>query len=294
MKAISNFEVKKVIDKGSAIDELKISLSKLFIENSQEYSVLGFDIYKYSKYKTLEQSLIPLVFKQLYKYTINHCMKYEKYIFQQYANEKEFLDRLIDTGDGGFQLFDNPIEAIIFAFYFQANLKRFNSYGTHKELREIIGEITLRYALTTDSLFKFENNYYGPAIINNARIMSKDKLNRFLIDDSTIKWLDRKIKGIENLQTLFTEDFKEIEHFLRYKIDDIEDSLIFSEAGQHRNILNSDILRIGEIEAKGDHFSVYSFHCQVSLYSIEEKGFNRYTITVGNLNSTGLDNNQEK
>lgn len=67
--------------------------------------------------------------------------------------------------------------------YFQANIVRYNSRNdTSSALYEVIGEINLRYSLTYDNLYFYNKNYYGPAIINCARIMSKDKLNRFLLD----------------------------------------------------------------------------------------------------------------
>jgi hypothetical protein len=290
MTKITFSEINKIITSKTDVTDISSSLVQLFKGKSKIVTVLGFDIYKYSKYKNLEQSLIPCVFKAIYNATIYNCITLEKYFFQKYKEKDDFIKLLIDTGDGGFQIFENPIEALIFAIYFQTNLRSFNSFWFYDKLREIIGEITLRYALTTDTLYEFENNYYGAAIINNARIMSKDRLNRFLIDDFTIKWFDRNIKGIENIQKLCINDFEKIKSFDIYgTISEEKSCLIFPKKGESHHILNSDILRIGEIEAKGDPFSVYSFHCQVSLTNLEEKGFNQYTVTLGNLNSTGLE-----
>jgi hypothetical protein len=290
MNKIQLSEIAKIFDSHTSIDELKANLDEYYKMRSEVRTILGFDIYKYSKYKHLEQSLIPYIFKTLYFQTIDHCLTYEKYLFQKFKGQDEFSSNLIDTGDGGFQIFNNPIEAFVFAVYFQANLRRYNSFGSFENVRNIVGEITLRYALTTDSLFSFENNFYGPCIINNARIMSKDKLNRFLIDESTVRWYDKHIKGFENFQTLEIEDFDKIPYFSEYKRNkEIDTSLIFQEPNNQKLILQADILRIGELQAKGDSFSVYSCHSQIKLHSTSEDGFNRYTVTIGNLNTTGLD-----
>ena len=290
MKELKFKEIQELIKSSTKTDELKKAFEELFKNKYEEFSILGFDIYKYSKYKNLEQSLIPFVFKTLYYMTINNCLIQEKMIFKEYSDKKNFNDKLIDIGDGGFQIFNNPLEALVFAFYFQANLKTYNSFKEFKNLREIIGEITLRYALTTDILFRCENNYYGPAIITNSRLLSKDKLNRFLIDNKTINWFDMNLNGIENIQTLVRNDFKKIPFFSGYAINNEDNqSLLFSSGKTNTTIKQVDLLKIDELEVKGDKFSIYSFHSKVTLIAKDDLGFNRYTITLGNLNTAGLD-----
>ena len=95
-----------------------------FIENK---SVLGIDIYKYSEYPEIEQIYVPVLFNSLYKTTVQNCLHSEPYFFQKYGNKiGDFKEHFISTGDGGFQIFDNPIESIIFAGYFQFNVSRYN------------------------------------------------------------------------------------------------------------------------------------------------------------------------
>lgn len=54
----------------------------------------------------------------------------------------------------------------------------------------------------------FFSNFYGSAIINCARIISKDRLNRCLIDAETNKWFLHNTNGIETLTCLPFEGAK--------------------------------------------------------------------------------------
>lgn len=275
---------KKGISKETNLKAIKKKL-EIHFENK---AVLGFDIYRYSQFAILEQSFIPHLFKALYYFTIKDCVDYEKFFFDNKTPE-EFLEDFIDSGDGGFQIFDTPMQAIIFAIYFQANIRRYNSGkdSSIAGLWEIVGEITLRYSITFDSIYKYNNNHYGPAIINNARIISKDKLNRLLIDDNTVCWFTEFLHGIENLQSITFKDLKKIKIFnSNQKVEDSKTSLLFSEA--ECKILNADVLKIGEIKSKLDTLSIHSVHIQARMYSTNMPGFNKYTITVGNLNSSGI------
>ena len=87
-----------------------------YIENK---SILGIDIYKYSEYPEDEQIYVPVLFNSLYDITVGNCCNLEKFFFQDYCTStKEFKKNFISTGDGGFQIFDNPIQSLIFAAYF--------------------------------------------------------------------------------------------------------------------------------------------------------------------------------
>ena len=126
----------KIEDKKLLIESIKNSLKPYFIQKA----VLGFDVYRYSKYPIVEQTLIPHIFKLLYEVTINSCLRHEKFIFQKYTKE-DFEKQFIDAGDGGFQIFNIPIESLVFAVYFQANIQRFNSgfFKKWEKLKMLIG-----------------------------------------------------------------------------------------------------------------------------------------------------------
>ena len=278
-KVSDNIEANGKID----IDSIDLYL-KQFIEKK---AVLGFDIYQYSQFAPLKQNLIPHLFKKLYSTTIKNCLDNEDF-FLQYKSKTEFENKLIDTGDGGFQIFDTPLEALIFSIYFQANIVRYNSGNKNlSDLYNLIGEINLRYSLTYDNIYNYKNNFYGPAIINCARIMSKDKLNRFLIDNNSIVWFNSEINSLETCM-LFDPiiDFPTIPIFKSKFDKKTYKSILFSTTNGNK-IRCLDILKIGEIKSRLDSLSIFSIHLQVSFTS-DGKAFKKYGITLGNLNSSGL------
>lgn len=282
---LNNFD--ELLKSGKSKQEALVEIKGEILAHLEKKAVLGFDIYRYSQYPLLEQSLIPYLFKKLYVHTCNNCINHEPYIFQNYKLE-DFTKTFIDSGDGGFQIFETPLHAVIFAIYFQSNIKRYNS-GREPvllQLKEIIGEITLRYAVSYDSVYSFKDNFYGPSIINNARIMEKDKLNRCLIDDNTSYWFTEELNGIENLQLLNYDDLKGINIFKKYKDINEKASLLFNSS--RSNIISSQILKIGEIKSKLDTLSIHSIHIQTRMTSAAELALNKYTVSLGNLNSTGI------
>ncbi len=263
---------------------------KLDIEKFEKWSVLGIDIYQYSQYKSLEQALIPILFKLLYEETIWFCLKHNQLFFQNYT-EESIKNNFISTGDGGFQIFETPIHNLIFAIGFAANLRAYNSNKLYYPLKQAIGEIELRYALTFDELYKFENNYYGAAIINNSRILAKDTLNRFLLDESTFQWFLLKLGGIENLRKILIEDILKTDEFKNLKPLEFNKSnniLIKSAEKDNDNIIAIDLLKIGNIQSKNKSLSIFNLHIQVYLIQAIRSEKNKFTITIGNLNTAGI------
>jgi hypothetical protein len=296
MKELTKDDIKKILEEyktkfssGIAKESINKDVKEILNTFFESKAVLGFDIIQYSQYPIVEQTLIPHLFKELYNFTIDNCLNLEPFIFHSKTRE-DFTDYFIDPGDGGFQIFDNPFQAVVFSIYFQSNVKRYNSgKSLPLDILRIVGEIILRYSLTYDSIYCYSNNYYGPSIIRNARIMAKDKLNRFLIDDNTVAWFTKEFNGIETLQILtFAEDFKNINLFKGVKKNEsiTEQTLLFGEKSS--KILKVDLLRIGEIKSKLDTISVHSLHIQIQMMSSTPIPFNKYTISIGNLNSTGI------
>lgn len=292
MKEISSVELDKIlkesvsnnINLGKVID--KKAITSYLDTFTEKKAVLGFDIYQYSQFPSLQQTLIPHLFKKLYSLTIKNCITNESFFFD-YTTSAEFESKFIDTGDGGFQIFEKPFEALMFAIYFQANIVRYNSGNKIlSDLYNIVGEISLRYSLTYDNVNEYKKNFYGPAIINCARIMSKDKLNRFLIDNNTITWFNTEINSIETCLSFEPEkDFPTIPIFKSNFDKSTYSSVLFS---LEKNIFKSlDILKIGEIKSKLDTLSIFSAHIQV-VFTSKGKAFNKYHLTLGNLNSSGL------
>lgn len=254
-------------------------------------SVLGIDIYKYSSFEEFEQSLIPFLFRLLFRETIDMCFRNHKFFFQKYTKQ-EIEDSYISTGDGGFLIFDVPIHALLFACNFAIVLRTYNSYHFFPKLRKIIGGISLRYAITYDKIYYFENSHYGRAIINNARILSKDTLNRCLIDQNVYNWFTVNIDGLENLQILTIHDIANIYDFQgSYDYDILAhhpDGLFGETTSRDNGIINSDVLKIGEIVSKESTLSIYNLHLQVTAKWNWHDMRKIITISLGNLNTSHL------
>ena len=256
-------------------------------------SVLGIDMYQYSSLGEFEQTLIPFLFKTMLESTIKLCIENHAFIFQKYDTER--IERnYISTGDGGFMLFDNPLQSLLFAINFAVVLRTYNAYHYFPRLRRIIGGINMRYAITFDKIYTFDNNYYGRGIINNARILIKDNLNRCLIDEHVHSWFMTNLDGVENLQIATLEDIANIFEFSKgynKKYLSENDEIFENEPSRKYGIINYDILKVGFIQSKEASISVYNLHLQVTirLYDYDDRKNNRLiTVSLGNLNTTGI------
>jgi len=256
-------------------------------------SVLGIDIYRYSSYNLLEQTLIPFIFKVLFEATIKMCIESNQFIFQSFTKEK--IEKcFLSTGDGGFLILDTPLHSLIFAINFEFAVRSYNAFHLFPKLRKIIGPISLRYAITYNNVYYFDNSFYGRAIINNARILNKDNLNRCLIDQETNEWFMIHIDGIENLQVITINEVANIFDFQSYnrKFIDSGNNLIFGkDVSRTKGILNSDILKIGQIQSKDTSLDIYNIHLQVvmEVSDHKDKTKNRIiTVSLGNLNTSGI------
>jgi len=273
-------------------DDLRDRLNK-YVEcsNMNRKAVLGIDIYKYSSFKEFEQSLIPFLFKLLFRETIEMCFNNHKFFFQKYTKQ-EIEDSFISTGDGGFVIFDIPLHALLFACNFSIVLRTHNSYHFYPKLRKIIGGISIRYAITYDQLYYFDKSHYGTAIINNARILSRDNLNRCLIDQNVYTWFTTNIDGFENLQILTISDMANIYDFqgsYDYSIlKSSPDALFDEKPTREHGIINSDVLKIGEIHSKEAVLNIYNVHLQVTTHWQRQDMRKVITISLGNLNTSHL------
>ena len=265
-------------------------LSEFHLDYIENKSVLGIDIYKYSDYPEIEQVYVPVLFNSLYKITVGNCLQSDPYFFQKYGKDiADFKEHFISTGDGGFQIFNNPIESIIFAAYFQVNVSRFNSGSLTAKLNmnlfKIIGKIELRYAITYDKIYSYDKNFFGPAIISNARILAKDNLNRLLIDYPTVQWFSSNINTIENLMILDKKDFLKIAYFKEY--DDVG-TLLFKEKSPKIKAL--DLLKIGAIRSKNTSLEIFNLRIQIGVSVANlKRDYSGFLITLGNLNTKGIE-----
>lgn len=297
LELLRKFDTESIYEKVTKIpqsDDLYREMESFInLKTFKRVSVLGIDIYRYGLYKHLEQTMIPALFKILFDKTIRLCLENNQFVFQHYTKDK-IEKSFISTGDGGFLIFDTPLHSLFFAINFEMMVRAFNAYHHFPKLRNIIGSISLRYAVTYDTIFQYENNFYGSAIINNARILEKDSLNRCLIDQRTYEWFLTNIDGIENLQTYTIQDIANIYEFTRYDkkyIKSGENDILNSRLSRYSGIINSDILRIGQIQSKEMLMNIFNLHLQVTLYAYadnKKESKRRITVSLGNLNTSGI------
>lgn len=297
LELLRKFDTESIYEKVTKIpqsDDLYREMESFVnLKTFKRVSVLGIDIYRYGLYKHLEQTMIPALFKILFDKAIRLCLENNQFVFQHYTKDK-IEKSFISTGDGGFLIFDTPLHSLFFAINFEMMVRAFNAYHHFPKLRNIIGSISLRYAVTYDTIFQYENNFYGSAIINNARILEKDSLNRCLIDQRTYEWFLTNIDGIENLQTYTIQDIANIYEFTRYDqkyIKSGENDILNSRLSRYSGIINSDILRIGQIQSKEMLMNIFNLHLQVTLYAYadnKKESKRRITVSLGNLNTSGI------
>ncbi|GBF41199.1 hypothetical protein LPTSP2_04710 [Leptospira ellinghausenii] len=287
--------INKLINKIEESSDLKSeeSLKKYFDTRKKNISVLGFDIYHYSQYKNQDQDIIPFLFDDLLRESSIFAATFDSFIFQK--EKKEIYTKLISTGDGGFLTFENPLNALIFLLYFNIQLKYFNSFHRMEKIRKMLGPISIRYAITTDSIFGYDHNIFGPAIINNARIMSGDKLNRLIIDKKTHEWFEKNLFGLENLPNIDIPYLKNKNLYKKYN-DLTKNCWYITHNINERNpkIINVDVLKIGESEIKKTKLDTYNVIVTYKAkafkkYDIQDtEEFNNITLNLGNYNTTGL------
>lgn len=263
-------------------------------ESLGNQAVLGIDVYRYSQLDLLPQSIVPFVLRLLYSEVYRDSRSSCSYLFHD--SDDELRERFIDTGDGGFQLLETPVQALVFALEFETMLRLFNSFGLYPGLRSMFKtDITVRYAITYDKVFRFDHNYYGPGIINNSRLIGRDRLNRCLIDQGTFDWFTRSTGGVENLGTIGLQDLQRLPDFEDYDADlATQDSRVFPKEGglyiptQWKDI---DVLKIGEISVKDKKLQIYSLHVHFVSEMMDEKDNTKskfFTVTLGNLNTSGI------
>jgi hypothetical protein len=261
------------------------------IENVLEKNILvkatfGFDVYKYSKMNNIQQLLLSYLLEHLISATCEHIKNYESYFFTD-TEIKYLNDTKISTGDGYYLFFENPLLAIIFAIYFNSNLQRINSnYPLFSHISDILGTISIRYCITYDELFNYNNVFWGKGIINCARILSLDKLNRFLIDNKSYDWFIKNTNGIETLKVL---DHKDLELFKKNKTGQDYESIVFSDDQKMLKCINTlDVQKLGNHSLKEDVFDIYNVYLQSTLTSQADTFIQKYVCSLGNTSSFGL------
>ncbi|NCQ69951.1 MAG: hypothetical protein GPI97_12375 [Microcystis aeruginosa W13-16] len=298
MEKISKELLEELFEDSSFSTEETIS-QIMKIQKGEKVAVLGFDVLSYSQMTEPSQTLLPYLIRRIIKKTIDDLRIYEPCIFIDVLPKFD-QKTVIDVGDGGFYFLPTPLHSVIFALYMEAVVRDFNANLLWKNLRSVVEPIKIRYALSYDLVFKYEDiqNHYGTGIINCARILAKDKLDRFLIDENSYLWFMKNIHGLESLKVIELEFLKFLPHFrnpnrgdnIEYKSFSIPEARSYDTPG----IDNAFILKVGKIKSKENILSIYSVHLQMSYKYLNkvdtyESVWKMITVSLGNLNSMGLE-----
>jgi hypothetical protein len=252
----------------------------------EKKAVLGLDIYRYGSYPDEKQNLLPLIFDMIKDRAIIHIKKVEPALFPS-----DFKEHFISTGDGGFLIFETPLHALIFALYFYGGLRLYNTGYYYPKLSKFVGEIIIRSVITYDYIYNYNNNFYGKAIIVNSRILSKDKLNRFLVDRNVFDYFTRYLKGIESLPIITRDTVKKV---LKIKEDFISSFITENDNPKDKKAIQTDIVRNVHVQKIEDLFEkeaslvLYNLELQVEFLSIDPIDSNKtihYILTIGNSNT---------
>lgn len=282
--------------------ELQAKLGTLSIPLTETpYCVVGVDILGYSQYKFEQQAFIPVLFDLIFEEAITHLQRDEYLTFHGYSTER-IKERFISTGDGGFLVLNNPWEGLVFSLTFASILHLYNSHSFYPGLRNALGPTRVRYCITHDCVYLYRKNYFGPGIITNSRIMSRDALDRCLIDENTLNWFLEKINGIESLCVLtISEIARKLSLNANANLDippDERENYSWSgiaplslQNEKNPFILNLSTQKIGIITAKSQPFNVYNLFMQVARQYTDETDSaitDKFVINLGSLNTDGL------
>lgn len=266
--------------------QLKDSLLSLQSEASFTKTIIGVDLYEYSKMIDVKQFSVPFVIDTLFKNTNEKVLIHESLFFSKEEIEK-IAESYIGTGDGFYIALNNPLKALIYLCHFRMEIEEFQTRNKAYTFMRIVEDFVFRFSIATGKVFIYENKYFGDAIIRCARIMAKDKLNRCLLDKDTLFWFYENGNGIESLQEFTLDEIKTSEASIS---DPNGTSLLFPKATEGNLAFKTIIAsKIGKIEVKQDGFDVYNLFVQMAMRLGPANGKSYPFVTsLGTTNTNGL------
>lgn len=283
-QALERFDIAHDPNRSCSLENLA-ALRKHFADyfdaRERDEAVFGIDIYRYSSMAPEQQRLIPSVFRLLHNEAFRQCCEREEFLFPNTLAVGNF----ISTGDGGFQIFATPLHAVVFAVAFQTWLTAFNSSFHFPTLRAVFDRpLTVRYTLTYDRVFRQNGNIFGAGIINNARIIARDTLNRFLVDQGTVHWFETQLASVESLLTLRGTDLPNMQALVGESRKAAR-SALFSR-NDETGIRSVHLQKIGIVKSKETEADIFNLVIQVVVP--QTAGARTAVVTVGNLNTAGI------
>jgi hypothetical protein len=271
------------------IKPLVQALDEYFLSRESARAVVGVDIYQYSRLDSARQRLVPAVFALLHQVALELCWERETFLFKTETREGHF----ISTGDGGYQMLSTPLHAVVFALYLELAFSAFNAYLHYPRVRAAIGPISVRYAITFDKIFEQDGNFFGTAIINNARILSRDSLNRCLMDGASLEWFRSQIGTVETLLISSSEGIAQLPAFAHYHDRTYTRSMLFRSTDEGLGsspVRTVNVQKIGLVAAKQSQIDIHNLHIQVVFTRSGDAAVPEHpmVVSLGNLNSAGI------
>lgn len=319
--------------RGGDADKWRKDLRRIVGPYVRHRAVLGIDILGYSKARNLAQMATPACMRAILAAAAVELSHYESLFFD--APSDIFKD-WIDTGDGGYVFCATPLQGLLLALYIQSSLQTYNSerfdtwppmhdgadYGNEVcAIRRLTGPLTVRFAMAFDQVYEYpawpgqfptlsQSNLYGTGIITAARIMSRDKLDRFLIDANAFGWFQKHTNGVESLRFLpqhvaLQQARKEAppdpdsgwrSYAFQIRSKTAPTAQSKERLGYSKGIDELHSMRIGKVQAKEQRIEVYNIHVQMShryFLDGDSDAPDHFIVTLGNLNPQGIGEDKE-
>jgi len=284
---MENKAFRDAIDRSSGSTlKYRKELERLYSSSVETKSVLGVDLYQYSQMEKLKQFVVPSLIREVFDLTHNNLAQTEQLFFTK-AELDEIGSNKIDTGDGFYVILDNPIKATVYLIVFATTLQTVHTRRQAAILGDTFSDFVFRYTITTGDLFQYENKYYGDALIRCARIISLDKLNRFLMDRQSYHWFLENAEGFETMRLHKNADLVK---YKNAKLHTDKKSVTFPDESLDPTLETVIVQKIGMKTAKTDEVDIYSLYVQAKLsYRFEgtESDF-LMIVSIGNLNVSGI------
>jgi len=269
-------------------DSSRILLSELanyFADREFTTTILGVDIYQYSRMPNQVQRVIPTLFDYFRRGAAAFCED-EPALFKE--DKGQLTAQFIPTGDGGFQVLPTPLHALAFAAFLQMFVTLYNGFRIFPKFRAVTDAIAIRYAVTTGHVFQQDANFFGPAIIRNARILARDSLNRFLLDHESVNWFNRHTINLDTLTAYTLSDIQRIDGFESHPKPSNWRLFSPNEPGYAIRLLT--LHKLDAVQSKETILQIYSLHAQLQMKWTNKKTnvANPVMVTLGNLNTQGI------
>jgi hypothetical protein len=122
-------------------------MALLISREKQTKTVVGVDLFEYSKMDELKQFFVPFIINSIFNYALDEISEDEDLIFKK-SDISEIRRSKIDTGDGFFVILNNPCrKPLYFLIHFCAQFETLQSRNSATGLMELCHSFFFRYSI---------------------------------------------------------------------------------------------------------------------------------------------------